>query len=204
MRIIRKTIKERKESMATGKALDGQPYAGNPHVRFDEGEVAPAATLRRGSLLYKEDLINAVKSTGNKYAIALSASTNRGKTAILRKLADIFRADVNYRLVDVAPMKTDKDEMWCFEHSGVRMGIITGGDDDTAVDMGFDFASRNNCQIVFCATRYYANSPSWKQFVNRCSSGGYIYDWQTVKVYSDATLDVMHSDVAQNVLWSML
>ena len=50
--------------MATGKALDGKPYAGNPHVapsqryggtsRFDEGEVAPAATPRRGSLLYKE------------------------------------------------------------------------------------------------------------------------------------------------------
>jgi len=39
--------------MATGKALDGKPYAGNPHVRFDEGEVAPTATPRRGSLLYK-------------------------------------------------------------------------------------------------------------------------------------------------------
>ena len=30
-----------------------KPDAGNPHVRFDEGEVAPAATPRRGSLLYK-------------------------------------------------------------------------------------------------------------------------------------------------------
>ena len=49
----RLTIKEREESMATGKAFDGKPYAGNPHVRFDEGEVAPAATPRRGSLLYK-------------------------------------------------------------------------------------------------------------------------------------------------------
>ena len=39
--------------MATGKALNGKPYAGNPHVRFDEGEVAPAATPRRGSLLYR-------------------------------------------------------------------------------------------------------------------------------------------------------
>ena len=39
--------------MATGKALYGKSYAGNPHVRFDEGEVAPAATSRRGSLLYK-------------------------------------------------------------------------------------------------------------------------------------------------------
>jgi len=26
--------------MTTGKALNGKPYAGNPHVRFDEGEVA--------------------------------------------------------------------------------------------------------------------------------------------------------------------
>ena len=37
--------------MATGKALDGKSHAGNPHVRFDEGEVAPAATPRRGALL---------------------------------------------------------------------------------------------------------------------------------------------------------
>ena len=35
--------------MTTGKALNGKPYAGNPHVRFDEG----AATPRRGSLLCK-------------------------------------------------------------------------------------------------------------------------------------------------------
>ena len=40
--------------MATGKALNGKPYAGNPHVRFDEGEVASAATPRRGSLLYNK------------------------------------------------------------------------------------------------------------------------------------------------------
>ena len=39
--------------MTTGKALNGKPYAGNPHVRFDEGKVATAATPRRGSLLYK-------------------------------------------------------------------------------------------------------------------------------------------------------
>ena len=42
--------------MATGKALNGKPYAGNPHVRFDEGEVAPAATPRRGSLLYRRQI----------------------------------------------------------------------------------------------------------------------------------------------------
>ena len=38
--------------MTTGKALNGKPYAGNPHVRFDEGEVASAEKPRRGSLLY--------------------------------------------------------------------------------------------------------------------------------------------------------
>lgn len=55
---MRLTIKEREESMATGKALDGKPYAGNPHVRFDEGEVAPATTPRRGSLLYRSLLLS--------------------------------------------------------------------------------------------------------------------------------------------------
>ncbi len=43
--------------MTTGKALNGKPYAGNPHVRFDEGEVASAAMPRRGSLLYKTKMI---------------------------------------------------------------------------------------------------------------------------------------------------
>ena len=38
----------------TNAALRGKPDAGNPHVRFDEGEVAPAATPRRGSLLYNK------------------------------------------------------------------------------------------------------------------------------------------------------
>ena len=46
--------------MTTGKALNGKPYAGKPHVRFDEGEVASAATPRRGSLLYNDS-----KRSGN-------------------------------------------------------------------------------------------------------------------------------------------
>ena len=35
----------------TNAILRGKPDAGNPHVRFDEGEVASAKT-RRGSLAY--------------------------------------------------------------------------------------------------------------------------------------------------------
>ena len=41
----------------TNAILRGKPDAGNPHVRFDEGEVAPVKP-RRGSLLYK--ITNAV------------------------------------------------------------------------------------------------------------------------------------------------
>ena len=43
--------------MATVKALDRRPHAGNPRARFDEGEVAPAATPRRGVLLCKNRTI---------------------------------------------------------------------------------------------------------------------------------------------------
>ena len=42
-------------------ALSGKPYAGNPHVRFDEGEVA-SAKPRRGSLLYKRLIVVLVAS----------------------------------------------------------------------------------------------------------------------------------------------
>ena len=53
-KIARENGGQRKvESMATGKVLNGKPYAGNPHVRFDEGEAALAATPRRGSLRCK-------------------------------------------------------------------------------------------------------------------------------------------------------
>ena len=37
--------------MAKKDGLNGKPYAGNPHVRFDEGDTASTATSRRGSLL---------------------------------------------------------------------------------------------------------------------------------------------------------
>ena len=38
--------------MTNRNALGGKPYAGNPHMRFEEGEFA-SATPRRGTLLYK-------------------------------------------------------------------------------------------------------------------------------------------------------
>ena len=44
-------------NMATVKALYVKPYAGKPHVQFDDGEVASVATPRRGSLLYRTGCI---------------------------------------------------------------------------------------------------------------------------------------------------
>ena len=40
----------------TNAILRGKPDAGNPHVRFDEGEVA-SAKPRRGSLLYNKNYV---------------------------------------------------------------------------------------------------------------------------------------------------
>ena len=56
--------------MTKREALNGKPYAGNPHVRFDEGEVALAATPRRGSLLYRKITM----TVGVAFAAAINLS----------------------------------------------------------------------------------------------------------------------------------
>ena len=78
---IRTTVQERKKAMTTGKALNGKPYAGNPHVRFDEGEVASAATPRRGALLYKLPKTSEIR--GAKGTSAISACTASGDCCIM-------------------------------------------------------------------------------------------------------------------------
>ena len=88
----------------------------------------------------KQGLIGQVKKDATKkIAIALSANKDHGKTSILKALADIFRARKGVSLVDMQPMGTDVDEMWCFDIDGVHIGIATGGDDANAIDMAFDF-----------------------------------------------------------------
>ena len=48
--------------------MQGKPYAGNPHVRFDEGDAASTATSRRGSLLYtKTDATKGKSYAENPY-----------------------------------------------------------------------------------------------------------------------------------------
>ncbi len=62
--------------MTTGKALNGKPYAGNPHVRFDEGEVASAATPRRGSLLYNANKLITLAAVAASVAMPLAANAD--------------------------------------------------------------------------------------------------------------------------------
>ena len=69
--------------MTTGKALDGKPYAGNPHVRFDEGEVASAATPRRGSLLY-----SAFQKSGMRAAAAFACCAALTSAAVAATTID--------------------------------------------------------------------------------------------------------------------
>ena len=52
--------KERMNAVTKKDALNEKPYAGNPHVRSDEGKNASVATSRRGSLLYRRFLAIAV------------------------------------------------------------------------------------------------------------------------------------------------
>src|SRR5574344_584241 len=59
----------------TNATLRGKPDAGNPHVRFDEGEVA-SAKPRRGSLLYRRGL---ARLAAGFAAAALAGSAWAGK-----------------------------------------------------------------------------------------------------------------------------
>ena len=64
--------------------IRGKPHAGNPHVRFDEGEVASATTPRRGSLLYR---MLVLAMAGLSVSVAMADVTSCNKTMNLRLVA---------------------------------------------------------------------------------------------------------------------
>ena len=64
----------------TNAILKGKPYAGNPHVRFDEGEVA-SEKPRRGSLLYKTPTKRTAHRLVAVLAIALAFATGGASAA---------------------------------------------------------------------------------------------------------------------------
>ena len=74
----------------TNAALRGKPDAGNPHVRFDEGEVAPAATPRRGSLLYKRNKIKMLAACAAVVVAAIAADAAPLKFMTFNVWGDYF------------------------------------------------------------------------------------------------------------------
>ena len=63
----------------TKTTLRGKLDAGNPHVRLDEGKVAPSATPRRGSLLYKT--VNSQSTCGKIAALVVVATISFAASA---------------------------------------------------------------------------------------------------------------------------
>lgn len=72
--------------MTTGNAPDGKLYAGKPHVRLDEGEVASSATPRRGALLCNK-LIVATIAMSAVFAAAAVPAEAKSATAGKEKIA---------------------------------------------------------------------------------------------------------------------
>ena len=74
--------------MTTRKTHNGTAYARNPYVQFDEGEVVPAATPRRGSLLYNK-LIMMIGAA----AVAVGAYADTPITNTINGVGWRFRID---------------------------------------------------------------------------------------------------------------
>lgn len=121
-------------------------------------------------------LIKTVQATHGKQAIALCGSANTGKTHALKALADWFR-NQDASLAAMKAMGTGLDELWAFNWEGVRIGIATGGDNQAMITNAFEFFAANGCEIVFCATRYRADSQSWTEFEKECAAKGFTTHW---------------------------
>lgn len=89
--------------MTTGKALDVKPYAGNPHVQFDAGKTAPAATPRRGSLLCRNAVI----------ALAATAAVMSASAA---------------QTLRVVSREADKTGSWADAYTSIADAINAAGD----------------------------------------------------------------------------
>ena len=115
----------------TNTALRGKPDAGNPHVRFDEGEVAPAATPRRGSLLYK------IVQNGIAY---------RTHNEVLAAALDIHRAVKHQEVTYVLP---DKWMVW-FPNMARQGGDWVNHfcDGEKIIEQQYMGAGEERCQML--------------------------------------------------------
>ena len=105
--------------MTPGKSLEGKSYAGNPHVQSDEGEVAPAATSRRVSLLCKSD-----KMKGSLFLCA-SAGVVLWWGASAAATAPSTVAEPPVRRLSVEDYRDKMKAGWLGQMIGVEWGLST-------------------------------------------------------------------------------
>ena len=105
--------------MTTRKALNGKPYAGNTHVRFDEREVVSAAMPRRGSLLYRTALaiiciVSALGAVGadNKVAPRKTSLSESELRAMGAAVPDIKIASTLYRVAMATSNNVERKEAY--------------------------------------------------------------------------------------------
>ena len=144
-----------------------------------------------------QNLAEAVRTSHSKQAIALCGAANTGKTHTLKKLADWFR-DRDASIIAMKDMGNGRDELWAFVYQDVRIGIATGGDNQELLTAAFTFFAANACDIVYCATRYRADSSSWTEFQKECSSRGFTIHWtSSMDIPEEYHLAINQSKAAQ-------
>ena len=128
-----------KKAMTTGKALNGKPYAGNPHVWFDEGEVASAATPMRGSLLYTKEFM--------VLAYVIGASVASGAMLDLQPQIDAAAAKGG----GVVRVESGEHETKPFElKSNVTLELANGATILASTNIA-DYATRGECPVFIYA-----------------------------------------------------
>ena len=98
-------------------ALSGKPYAGNPHVRFDEGEVA-SVKPRRGSPLYKKLVVAGV--------LFASAAAGAADYELAAGETDTISTNVNYTTMNIAGDLTVSDGAKVTAATGSAVNLIGG------------------------------------------------------------------------------
>jgi len=146
------------------EALNGKPYAGNPHVRFDEGEAASTATSRRGSLLYNKTILAVV-------ALCMSTAVLAADTDAYIESDGSTGIDTGYR---VKPNTRIAVDFALTTIEGQANGRLFGADYNSSalkMALGFYVGSNNDdcCWVIG-----FGNEAGWTGGWAKDASGKYL------------------------------
>lgn len=86
-------------------------------------------------------------------AVFFYGPADTGKTTVLNAFADIMRRLSLYYLEE-KNRRGSLDRRICLKYAGKTIGIASGGDNIKMLNANFTFFSRNQCDIVFTASRF--------------------------------------------------